>query len=53
MQAVGSRHLPVVHDGKLVGMISIRDLLELDDEAAARKATFVTELLTYSPAYDT
>jgi len=53
MHAIGSRHLPIVHDGKLVGMISIRDLLEVDDAAAARKSTFLTELLTYSPDYDT
>jgi CBS domain-containing protein len=55
MHAIGSRHLPVIQDGKLVGMISIRDLLEVADDAdvAPGKATFLTELLTYSPDYET
>jgi CBS domain-containing protein len=52
MHAIGSRHLPVVDDGKLVGMISIRDLLELDDAAQRARATFLSELVTYSPDYE-
>ncbi|HEX6159996.1 MAG TPA: CBS domain-containing protein [Thermoanaerobaculia bacterium] len=52
MHAIGSRHLPIVADGKLVGMISLRDLLEVDDEDQRRKATFLNELVTYSPDYD-
>ncbi|HEX8407633.1 MAG TPA: CBS domain-containing protein [Thermoanaerobaculia bacterium] len=52
MHAIGSRHLPVVDDGKLVGMISIRDLLEIDDAAQRAKATFLGELVTYSPDYE-
>jgi CBS domain-containing protein len=52
MHSIGSRHLPVVHDGKLVGMISIRDLLEVDDEAQRAKATFLGELVKYSPDYE-
>src|SRR5688572_2456730 len=32
MHAVGCRHLPIVDKGNLVGMISLRDLLEVDDE---------------------
>lgn len=52
MYAIGSRHLPVVDDGKLVGMISIRDLLEIDDAAQRAKATFLNELVTYSPDYE-
>ena len=52
MHAIGSRHLPVVDDGKLVGMISIRDLLEIDDAAQRAKATFLSELVTYSPDYE-
>lgn len=52
MHAIRARHLPVVDNGKLVGMISIRDLLELDDEQQRAKATFLNELVTYSPDYE-
>ncbi len=52
MHSIGSRHLPVVQNGKLVGMISIRDLLEVDDAAQRAKATFLGELVTYSPDYE-
>ena len=52
MHSIGSRHLPVVANGKLVGMISIRDLLEVDDAAQRAKATFLGELVTYSPDYE-
>ena len=52
MHSIGSRHLPVVANGKLVGMISIRDLLEVDDAQQRAKATFLGELVTYSPDYE-
>ena len=52
MHSIGSRHLPVVDEGKLVGMISIRDLLEVDDANQRAKATFLNELVTYSPDYE-
>ncbi|MEO8382643.1 MAG: CBS domain-containing protein [Acidobacteriota bacterium] len=52
MRAIGSRHLPVVDDGKLVGMISIRDLLEVDDAQQRAKASFLGELVRYSPDYE-
>lgn len=52
MHSIRARHLPVVEDGKLVGMVSIRDLLEVDDAQQRAKATFLRELVTYSPDYD-
>jgi len=52
MHSIGSRHLPVVSEGKLVGMISIRDLLEVDDAQQREKASFLGELVTYSPDYE-
>ena len=52
MHAIHARHLPVVQDGELVGMISLRDLLEVDDAQQRAKATFLRELVTYSPDYE-
>ena len=46
------RHLPVVRGGKLIGMLSIRDLLQVDDETQRQRASFLRELVTYSPDYD-
>lgn len=52
MHSIGCRHLPVVENGKLVGMLSIRDLLEMDDAQQRAKATFLSDLVTYSPDYE-
>jgi CBS domain-containing protein len=52
MHACNCRHLPVVQGGNLVGMISIRDLLQIDDDANRAKASFLRELVTYSLDYD-
>jgi len=52
MYSIRARHLPVVENGKLVGMVSIRDLLEVDDAQQRAKARFLGELVTYSPDYD-
>jgi len=52
MYKVGCRHLPVVERGNLVGMISLRDLLQMDDESNKEKADFLNELVTYSPDYE-
>jgi CBS domain-containing protein len=52
MYSVGCRHLPVVDRGNLVGMISLRDLLQIDDETNKEKADFLNELVTYSPDYE-
>lgn len=53
MHNVGCRHLPIVEKGNLVGMISIRDLLEIDDADKRQRVTFLNELVTYSPDYET
>ncbi len=53
MHACNCRHLPVVLSGNLVGMISIRDLLRVDDDANRAEASFLRELVTYSPDYET
>ena len=52
MHSIGCRHLPVVEGGNLVGMISLRDLLEIDDDTQRKRASFLRELVTYSPDYD-
>ncbi|MEO8036176.1 MAG: CBS domain-containing protein [Acidobacteriota bacterium] len=52
MYTLGFRHLPVVDEGNLVGMISLRDLLQVDGETSRQRATFLSELVTYSPDYD-
>lgn len=52
MHSIGSRHLPIVDQGKLVGMISIRDLLEVDDQEQRARASFLKDLVTYSPDYE-
>ncbi|HEY3054719.1 MAG TPA: CBS domain-containing protein [Thermoanaerobaculia bacterium] len=52
MHKVGCRHLPVVKEGNLVGMVSIRDLLEVDDEDQSNRVRFLRELVTYSPDYE-
>jgi CBS domain-containing protein len=52
MHAVGCRHLPVVEGGNLIGMISLRDLLEVDDDTQRKRASFLKELVTYSPDYE-
>jgi CBS domain-containing protein len=52
MHSIGSRHLPVIDEGKLVGMISIRDLLEVDDQQQRARASFLRELVSYSPDYE-
>jgi signal-transduction protein with cAMP-binding, CBS, and nucleotidyltransferase domain len=52
MSSLKCRHLPVVERGKLLGMLSLRDLLLIDDEHQRRKASFLKELVTYSPDYE-
>ena len=52
MHKIGCRHLPVVREGNLVGMLSIRDLLESDDEDQTNRVKFLRDLVTYSPDYE-
>lgn len=52
MQSLGCRHLPVVDGGNLIGMLSLRDLLKIDDDNNRARASFLNELVTYSPDYD-
>ena len=46
------RHLPVVEEGHLIGMISIRDLLQVDGDTNRARASFLNELVTYSLDYE-
>jgi len=52
MQSLGCRHLPVVDEGHLIGMLSLRDLLKIDDDNNRARASFLNELVTYSLDYD-
>jgi CBS domain-containing protein len=52
MHSLGCRHLPVVDSGNLIGMISLRDLLEIDDDTQRKRVSFLSELVTYSPDYE-
>ena len=49
---IGCRHLPVVEKGNLIGMLSLRDLLIADDDTQRKRASFLNELVTYSPDYE-
>lgn len=53
MATLGCRHLPVVDHGNLVGMLSLRDLMQVDGDASRARATFLSELVTYSLDYET
>ena len=52
MHSIGCRHLPVVDGGRILGMLSLRDLLEIDDDTQRKRASFLRELVTYSPDYE-
>ena len=52
MHKLNCRHLPVVERGNLVGMISLRDLLQIDSQQAKHRAKLLGELVTYSPDYE-
>jgi len=52
MKALGCRHLPVVEQGQLLGMISLRDLLQIDSQRSRARAEFLRELVTYERDYE-
>lgn len=52
MYSLSCRHLPVVVDGKLIAMLSLRDLLQVDVEEQKEKVDFLSELVTYSADYE-
>jgi CBS domain-containing protein len=52
MHALNCRHLPVTDEGRLIGMISLRDLLQIDNQQAKAKVSLLNELVTYSPDYE-
>jgi CBS domain-containing protein len=52
MHALNCRHLPVLEEGALIGMISLRDLLQLDNQRAQAKVSLLNELVTWSPDYE-
>ena len=49
MDAANIRHLPVVADGCLLSMISIRDLLRVDLEHTRQEVRYLTEYLYQVP----
>ncbi len=51
MQSLGCRHLPVIDGSSLVGMLSLRDLLRIDDENNRARASFLNGLVTVSLDY--
>lgn len=52
MQSSGYRHLPVVSDGKVIGVISLRDLLQVDRKQIRHENDLLNELVTEEPYYD-
>lgn len=52
MQSKGYRHLPVVEGEKVLGMLSLRDLLQVDRIDGKRERKLLTELVKEEPIYD-
>lgn len=50
MDAASIRHLPVVEDGVLLSMISIRDLLRVELHASREEIRYLQEYMFHSPA---
>jgi len=49
MKKMHFRHLPVVDKGKLVGLISLRDLLEMEADAQSQHIDLLTYYVHYRP----
>ena len=49
MQKMHFRHLPVVEEGRLVGVISLRDLMKVDAKAKAEAIDMLHYYVGYSP----
>lgn len=52
MHSLGCRHLPIVEQDELIGIISLRDLLQVDNQQARAKVDFLKDLVTYRPDYE-
>ena len=49
MQKAGCRHLPVVQDGVLVGMVSLRDLLQVEVEEKEEEVKMIVSYMYSLP----
>jgi CBS domain-containing protein len=52
MQSSGYRHLPVVENDAVIGMISLRDLLDYQRDAVEREKNILSDLVRDDPIYD-
>jgi len=50
MDAANIRHLPVVDDGSLLSMISVRDLLRVELHARREEIRYLKEYMFHAPA---
>lgn len=51
MQKAGIRHLPVVDGDKLVGLLSLRDLLQVDLDEKAEEIRVMQDYIHYVPPF--
>lgn len=51
MQKAGIRHLPVVDGDKLVGLLSLRDLLQVDLDEKAEELRVMQDYIHYVPPF--